>query len=602
MVVLIVFLIVFFVLLLGMAAFEFGRYSLCCQQFQHCVDIAALGGAAGLASAQNPDQVAAQTVAISTAQWIMERNYVMETPLTGRVNFNASASSPSTPSTANRANINFTWLNPDTGASTTVAGDQKVFQIQGAYSYPPLVGSWIGLGPAALLRCSATGNGGGTQLDVVLCFDLSGSIDDSTIVSYVERWCPGPPGPTNRNRYRQVTTFGTGQMYTGANCPSVLGTSINACYPQSLESTDSTRVSNQGQLRYNPGKRGATQGSPPGPNGARQPTYGLAADTRTLTDLVVNLDENNVFTSYVSPDGYNFPSLGSLVEAARGNLESAAIATAANVDVATLGVTPRPGYYQAYWREALKHRHPLYDAQQSSATFFQILNNSVNAHFGFVGFSSDENTTLNDEAVGNPQNHVFPLGAPGGLIPTTANVPTPIPFVALNPGVGSAFSNFGAVMNFMPPNNPPDGPLTPATGPQLSANGGTDINGALNEALQMLARTGQGYGGTAENISRVGATRAIVLFTDGLPNGNTGPRGAADGIQSANDARDLGIPIYCIGLAQNAALVPTMTGALTPISTISAGKFYQIPPGAGQSAALNRAFADIARSLVSLTR
>ncbi len=599
MIVLIVFLMVFFILLLGMTAFEFARYSLCCQQFQHCVDIAALGGAAGLASSQNTNQAAAQGIAIQTAQWMMEQNYILDRSLSGMTNWTAGTAIPTMPATANRANMTFTWVDPETGVPTGVPADQKVFRVSGCYAYPPLVGSWIGLGNNTLGAVVAIGNGGGTMLDVVLCFDLSGSIDDSTIVSYVERWCNSPPGPTNRNQYRQVTTFGTGQMYTGAGCSSLTGTSINACYPQSIESTDPTRVSGQGQLRYNNLKRGITQGNPPG-------QFGASADLRTLTDIVVNLDENPVFGGITVSDPntgvlFPFPTLGSLVEAARGNLESVAIANAANVNTTALGVTPTPGYYQAYWKNALMHRHPLYDAQQSSATFFQILNNSVNAHFGFVGFGNDENQTPgpSDEAIGNPASHSFPMGAPAGLIPTSNSVNTPYPFVALNPGAGSAFSNFTAVMNLLPPINPP-------ASPQLSANGGTDINGALNEALQMLARNtpapSDGYPGTSENLSRVGSRRAVVLFTDGLPNGNTGPRGSADGIQCATDAANMGIPIYCIGLAQNAPLIPPMTAALSPIASISGGQFYQIPPGAGQSAALNRAFADIARSLIALTR
>lgn len=587
MIVLIVFLLVFFILLLGMAAFEFARYSLCCQQFQHCVDIAALGGAAGLASAQTTNQVTAQAAAIQTAQWMMEQNYILDTSLNGMTSWNAGSGIPTMPSVKNRANMNFTWVDPETGTPTGVAGDQKVFRVSGCYAYPPLVGSWIGLGNNTLGAVVAIGNGGGTMLDVVLCFDLSGSIDDSTKVSYVERYRTGPATTANRTMYRKVTTFGNGTMYQGAGCSSSTGTAINACYPQAIQSVDPTRVSGQGQLRYNPAERGITQGNPPG-------IVGPSADTRTVTDIVVNLDENDVFGGY-SSNGYNFPTLGSLVEAARGNLENITVANAANLDLTALGVTPQAGYYQEYWKQALQHRHPLYDAQLSSANFFQILNNAVNAHFGFVGFSSDENTSYNEPAIGNPQSHTF-TSPPTGQIPTSGNVNTPIPYVQLNPGTGSAFSNFGTIMNYLPPNNPP-------AAPQLTANGGTDINGALNEAMAMLTRPSApdswSYG---QSRNRTGARRAIVLFTDGLPNGNTGAFGSANGQAIATQCGLRNIPIYCVGLAQIPSLTTAMNNALQPIADNSGGKFYFIPPGTGQAAQLDRAFSDIARSLVTLTR
>ncbi|HIA55272.1 MAG TPA: hypothetical protein EYN91_24855, partial [Candidatus Melainabacteria bacterium] len=115
MIVLIVFLLVFFILLLGMAAFEFARYSLCCQQFQHCVDIAALGGAAGLASAQTTDQATAQATALNTAKWMMEQNYVLDTSLLGKTNWTTGSTIPSMPALKNTANMNFTWVDPETG-------------------------------------------------------------------------------------------------------------------------------------------------------------------------------------------------------------------------------------------------------------------------------------------------------------------------------------------------------------------------------------------------------------------------------------------------------------------------------------------------------
>jgi len=588
MLVLVVFLIVFFVLLLGMTAFEFGRYSLCCQQFQHCVDIAALGGAAGLASAQTTNQSAAQTAAISTAQWIMEQNYVMDKSLAGMVTFTSSAGSPTTPSVANRANINFSWLDPETGAPTGVPGDQKIFGLQGAYAYPPLVGSWIGLGPAALLRASANGNGGGAMLDVVLCFDLSGSIDDSTFISMVDRYRPSG-GPNN------YIVKANNTLYQATNEINPTGTGFNALYPQDPS------VARFGT--FDAARRGQTQG--------QQPPQSSASGAQIFTDVVVNLNEAASFTGGTY-GGLSFPTVGSLVEAARGNLESIAIANAAGVPYGSWGVTPQSGYYRTYWEQAQIHRHPLYDAQASASNFFQIMNNSCNAHFGLVGFSSDENTTYSRPAIESGVNHVFPSPPAAGTIPTSPNVNCPIPYVQLDPTAGSAGSNFTQVNAFLP--LPPTLPAT--VNPQLTAYGSTDINGALNQAMNMLTRnTPAAYSDNANwtnnlNRSRIGARRAIVLFTDGLATEDTGPLFVTGGPNprltaghaTATRAGRCGIQIYCIGLAQVPSLVANMNTALGGIANNSGGKLYVIPPGTGQAAALDRAFSDIARSLVSLTR
>lgn len=584
MIVLIVFLLVFFILLLGMAAFEFARYSLCCQQFQHCVDIAALGGAAGLASAQTTDQTAAQAAALSTAKWMMEQNYILDTSLLNKTNWSTGSSIPTMPGTKNTANMNFTWVDPETGQPTAVAGDQKIFRVSGCYAYPPLVGSWIGLGNNTLGAVVAIGNGGGTMLDVVLCFDLSASIDDSTVVTMVERYSPNP-GQTG---YRVVSE---GPLYTASHETNLTGTPFNALYPQQLNSAT------YGSFDAN--RRGRTQNQ-------RAP-YASPAGGQTFTDVVVNLDENNTFAGG-NFGGLSFPTLGSLVEAARGNLESITVANNASVPYSSWGVSPQSGYYRTYWEQAQIHRHPLYDAQASSANFFQIITNSTNAHLGLVGFSSDENRTYTNipaiESGTATTNHTFTFPPASGNIPTTATVSAPVPYVQLDPGPGSAYSQLAAVSAYLP--LPPTLPST--VNPQLTAYNGTDINGALNEAMNMLTRNTPSsyndnlYWPTNLNRCRIGSRRAIVLFTDGLPQTNTGAVGGQDGDTSATKAGQCGIPIYCIGLAQVAALVPGMNATLGNIATKSGGKLYVIPPGAGQAAALNRAFADIARSLVALVR
>ena len=573
MVVLMTFLTFFFVLLLGMTALEFARYSLCCQQFQHCVDIAAIGGAVGLASSNNTDQATSQEIAKSVAQRIFERNYILDTTLKGNTTFATSAGAPPTPP-ARKAVINFTWLDPETGLPTNNPGDQKVFRVSGAYGYPPLVGNYIGLGPNAVLRCSATGNGGGTMLDVILCFDLSASIDDSTKVSLVERYYTGSG---RKNQYRVVDS---GMLYEASGATDDTGTPLNACYPQQIE--------NQEAKRYNRKQRGRTQGERPG-------TQGMEGG-RNYTDIVVNLDENNTFggtTLSTSYGTFEYPTVGALVEAARGNLESSTMANNANVDLSAIGVSnPRAGFYRAYWENALVHRHPLYDAQASAANFFQILNNSTNAHFGLVCFSTDERTTYTGRpSIGSTDGHSVSTSN-AGTIPTSSTVSCPTPYVQLDKTTGAVGSNFTTIQQYFPPTNPP-------AAPQLTAYNGTDINGAITLALQNLLPANKISGGMDK--MRIGATPAIVLFTDGRPTANTGV-GDMNGVTTSNIAKNNGVKIYCIGLAQVDSIIPKMNAVLGNISSTSGGKFYPIPPGTGQSAALNKAFSDIARSLVTLTK
>lgn len=582
MIVLIVFLLVFFILILGMAAFEFARYSLCCQQFQHCVDIAALGGAAGLASAQTTDQATAQTAAIQTAQWMMEQNYILDKSLNGMTSWSSGTSIPSMPGTANRANMAFTWVNPETGLPTATPGDQKIFRVSGAYAYPPLVGSWIGLGNNTLGAVVAIGNGGGTMLDVVLCFDLSGSIDDSTKVTIVDRYSPS----VGNTVYRIVADD---TLYTASGTTSLTGTSFNCCYPQNLQNDGPA-------INYD-----ATSAAHRGRTQNQRAPYTTAMTGGRFTDVVVNLDENNTFGGGTF-GGLSFPNVGTLVEASRGNLENIAVATNASVPYSSWGVTPQNGYYRTYWEQAHIHRHPIYDAQAASANFFQIMNNSVNAHFGLVGFSTDENTTVNTNAIASTQDHTLTIASPG-TIPTGTRVPVWMPYVPLQTTAGAAGSNFATLSNMLP--LPPALPTSYT--PNLTNDGSTDINGALNQAMNWLTRTTptneSAQWPTPGNLSRIGARRAIILFTDGLPTADTGPNfTGSGGSMTATRAGNLGIPIYCIGLAQIAGLVPSMNSTLNPIAANSGGKFYLIPPGSGSVAALNRAFADIARSLIALVR
>lgn len=85
------------------------------------------------------------------------------------------------------------------------------------------------------------------------------------------------------------------------------------------------------------------------------------------------------------------------------------------------------------------------------------------------------------------------------LLPGTKNRSMPPnPEITLKPTPGRAYSNYSDVKN---------------AAQSLVAYGGTDIAGALQAAVRQLKPTDKG----GEGLSRKGSTKAIVLFTDGLP-------------------------------------------------------------------------------------
>jgi len=145
------------------------------------------------------------------------------------------------------------------------------------------------------------------------------------------------------------------------------------------------------------------------------------------------------------------------------------------------------------------------------------------------------------------------------------------------------------------------------------AQGGTDIQMALDGALAQLLGSKSTdpkttpMGSAAQNLSRPGATRAIVLFTDGEPNfgsdvGTSDPQCQAE----ANAAKAAGIPIYTIGLCMVPSLQANQTTVLTDatgstgIAALSGNgaTFSQTTSAAG----LTSVFQNVARQLVQLVQ
>jgi hypothetical protein len=160
-----------------------------------------------------------------------------------------------------------------------------------------------------------------------------------------------------------------------------------------------------------------------------------------------------------------------------------------------------------------------------------------------------------------------------------------LPLIALS----QASSNFAPITQAIN-GNPPTLPIGPT--------GATDIADALTTAIGEL---------TNPSDFRPNAKKAIILFTDGVPNlpGGQGPAGTAALAQAAAAAA-AGIPIFTIGLSQNPNIKP-LEDTLLGDGQNGSGNGIAFTSGNGaqyisvtQSSQIDQAFQQIARSLVVL--
>lgn len=489
------------------------------EQLQASCEAAALTGGAVLAGSDSTDPVATHAELKSAALAIFKANSVYEVPLSTAYEASSKADNPA----GNKASLFIELLNPNsTPPNQPVAfGDVngRVVHAVGAFGLVPVFGAFLGIrGPFTI---TAEANARVPQLDVVLCFDVSGSIDDQTPVTFVKRYWDLP---SLRTKYAVATArsgaptvggLATGTIYD-ILLPPAEGSSVNAVPPQNL---DYAASGHSRPLSFSTTLRGTNTGAPPG----NYPSGTGLGNSYTFTDMIVNISENADHTlklPYTSPAGYYYPNLETVVEAARGNLENGATYSAAKLDTvpALAAVMPRSGYKADYLTEARKKVQPLSTAQQAAKDFFTIMNKNTEANFGLTCFSTDAGTAPNET---DSERNVATNYSSGG----TGNFP--------RPGVqlSKTDSNYSGCLSAID---------------QTVANGSTNIGDALSKAKQMLISNG-----------RPGAKRAIVLCTDGQP---TVPQSTSYGAWYARsiayEAKDKSIPIYSVGLAQNSQIIP----------------------------------------------
>ncbi|MBI1271668.1 VWA domain-containing protein [bacterium] len=507
--------------MIGMFTFEVVRATTIREQLRTASQAAALAGAAKLASSDNTDPIKTHNEAIQAALEAFRANAISEFSLTAATKAGSINYAPP----ADQAGVYIELLDPNsTPPNKPVSiGDTngRIVHVVGLFGLKPVFGNFLGITGPFTVR--ADGSGRVPQLDIVLCFDVSGSIDDQTPVTFIKRfWNPG----TSRIEY-QTTTAKPGAPTPGGLAqgplfdivaPQPTGTGLNAHLPQTLSASS---VSGTGRpLYFSPSLRGSpNSGSPPG----NYPGGGSLGNQYTYTDLIVNINENadgSISLPWVSPNGFYYPNKETVLEAARGNLESVAVFNSARLNTVPelVTVAPNPGYQADYIANARKKIRPLYDAQEAAKEFFTIMNTNTEANFGFVSFSTSAGTSPGETVPANNISDNYPAGGVGNF---------PRPAIKLD----KENTKYNEIINVIP---------------TTVAYGNTNIGDALLKAKEQLVQE-----------HRPGAKRAIVLFTDGQP---TSP-GAGGSPWSyarsiAQQIKDEGIPIYTIGLAQNSQVIP----------------------------------------------
>lgn len=606
---LVTFLALFAVLPLGIFGFELARYTLMQSQLQSAADSAALAGTAALASSPSGRTIEQQhQLAMIVAAQTFAQNTILRTRFTdpGNVTKHLNTGFDTSQPPLYNATLNIRLFDQNGVLQPTGSPTAVTMRLEAIYTdRAAFAGNFW---PAGFMEtATAYADGGLPQLDLFLCFDVSGSMDDQTRVNLVRRQWGGPGGVI----YKSV---GTNLIFPLCKPPKE-GTGFNAMQPQNLQNAAYGSPSNQIPWVFSEspypssnllaGLRGNRTtypaGSLPAPipaSATQYPLGSLVAEQGLPPGNFDPTNRNNPQGNSINPDVYNngftdmvvpVPSVGTYdfsrietcVEASRGNMENAAILlqSQGGVSVNPILPTPQPGYYNAYWSQVRATSQPIADARNAAETFFRTMNTSSNAHFGLETFADTAGTSPGSTYTGISHNA-------DSSWPHAGIQAFPLPFVTLD----QTNSNFQDVIDRVQGTGSATLPLGPT--------GKTNIADALRIALDDFENTSK---------ARKRAKKAIILFTDGIPNrpdNETTAKAAAR--TQARRAKPLGIPIYTIGLSQNPDIIADQDRLLSDSRSSYPDGISKLAGNGGvyvrvsNSADLNKAFQTIARSLVVL--
>lgn len=564
--------LIFFPLLMVLS-FEFARLYLAKQELQNACDSAALTAAATLASSINSNPTQAHNDAIESALKIFKANSAL-----GQLFSNSAtvASASSLTCNSGESKLYFEFLNPVTLKPEPISSaDGKLVKLSAGTGYDLAFGQFIGIKSWSV---NALSNSVVPKLDLVICFDVSGSMDDQTPVTFSKRVWDDTIGG-GKIVYSDLSgSHGPmqGKIFDITK-PAITGTSLNGTLPQFL--TDSYWNANTYFSEYLAsyyGVKGLRSGSvypeagaPPGnyPPGTAFTFDGF----KTFTDMVVNIDGNSIFSGFTY-DGFAFPDKATLVEAARGNLESSAVFNSSKANT-SVSVSPKSGYQKAYYEAASKQLKPIADAKVAVLAMTELLNTAAETHFGFVAFDGSIGTAPDSTEQWDSVDDISNYGEKRSF---------PLPRVVIDKAAGA--TQYDKVNTAIK---------------SCVAMGATNIGASVHAAVQDL-----------KSNSRAGSVKAIILFTDGIPTVPGGPLNSdpkANARMAAVEARDAGIAIYTIGLAQNPLIIPEQEDILNDKNSDPTTGGMAAIAGRGStfnlvtdSSELNNTFAKISRQLVRL--
>lgn len=581
----------------GLFAFECVRAISAREQLRSACESAALAGAAALASSDQTNPVISHNDAIRAAQSAFRANSINGVVLASAAAAGSAVYNPP----ADRAGIFIEFLDPNSTPPNQPVSigntNGRIVRIVGMWGHTPTFGRFLGVSGPFTMR--AEGFGRVPQLDIVLCFDDSGSIDDQTPVTLMKRWrdTRGTSSTTadDRQRYK-IARANSGAVTTGDMCngriydfwlPPATGTGFNAINPMNLDSE------NNG-IQWRSDVRNNTAGYSAEPYSNTTQDH-LGSYSHSVVNINVDVENppsppvpatywtSNSGFPYTSPGGYTYQNIYVALEASLGNLESGSTFSAAFLGNTPemAGVTPRTGYQADYNTEARKRLMPIKAAQDAALTFYNIMNTNTEAHFALTTF--DTNASSNPTDTKTSGNHIG-----SGVAPNPNTYPRP--GVTLSK-TATGYANCIAAI-----------PLT-------RAEGNTNITEAVNRARTWLQNS---------SLTRPGAKKTIVVFTDGQPTVGGSPYSEADACNPQ------GIAIYSVGLAQNTAIIPgecenLNSGAGQPITYVdqngnpgsytpsnrgisqragNGGRFYLVT----DNKQLRYVFENIARQLVQLVK
>lgn len=630
----------FIVLPLSLVGFEMGRYFLLITQVENIAGACALSGTGAIATIPSTAASGSGLEQLyngcsQEAVYCLQLNSLLGKPMapalpSGNIYNNVYAPYVAPPTPAlNEAAISISFLNQDGSwhQDLTTSGAIKMavtisYTTKPIFSTPGLI---LSLMPTETATASSTG--GLPQLDVFLCFDLSGSMDDQTGVAYVTRYWD-PVG--NHVNYSFAANNGgsPNTIYNQTPGIQITGTAMNAVPPQNLVKRSQNLYFNQ-LLRAN--ASGSETGQLPGgcsyvsgvptaqsityPNGTQTPldSSGTAMNNAwinpygnsypSFTDLVV-IPSAASSGAYSAPAGWQTTAVveceqsrGNLTDLTTYNLSQGGAAAAANNPYkvalnAAIGNTA-----QQYWAYAAQKATPSYQALQAGQNFVSTMNLSTDARFGLDTFAGSASSSSVNTLTSPAQYLISGAGTSTPAYPQGGTPPGnsyPLPFVSLSAGTPGSYTQAYAALAA------PTASYNPTVAnTQAVALTETDMYSALNNAITDVIANG-----------RTSARKAIVLFTDGVPTWDSTNPTAPSNIPNNDNASIIGlattycqprnIPVYTIGLAQgaNSTLMDQEATLLQAVSAAGGSGGQYFPTTSASD--LNAAFQSIARSLVLL--